>query len=198
MAISERFDLGKLQARAEIEDVMKLWCRAVDRRDWGLVREVFHPDGQDDHGIYKGGVDGLIDWLKLRHSTITRSLHYITNMLIEFVDDDNALVETYSLAMQRYPSEGAETRKAIAGGGNIGGDPFDILMFGRYVDQFQRRDGAWKIYRRKVVFDGSIMFPLPSSGGPQLSPDWEIGQRDGSDLIWRLRSELGIAGDFGG
>lgn len=198
MTIKQTFDLEKLAARAEIQHVMNLWCRAIDRRDWGLAREVFHPDAHDDHGIFRGDVDGLIAWGKQRHSTIDRSMHFATNMTIEFADDDNAIAETYSLAIQRYPSEGGETRKAIAGGADIGDNPFDMVISGRYVDHFQRRDGEWKIFRRTVVFDNSMLFPVPSSGGAQINPDWETSHRDGSDFIWRLREKMGISGSFGG
>lgn len=198
MASEQTFDLKKLQARAEIQHVMNLWCRAIDRRDWGLIREVFHPDGYDDHGIFRGNVDGLVAWATQRHSTITRSMHFATNMLIEFTDDDNALVETYSLAIQRYTSEGGETRKAIAGGADVGDNPFDMVISGRYVDHFQRRDGKWKIYRRTVIFDNSMLFPVPSTGGSQINPDWEVAQRDGNDFIWRIREKMGIPGGFTG
>jgi hypothetical protein len=180
-----------LAARAEIQDVMFRWCRAVDRRDWDAVREVFHPDGYDNHGIFRGNVDGLIAWLTERHSTIQSSMHYSTNMLIEFVDADNALAETYSMAMQRYPSAGAKTRQAITGGVDVGEQPFDMLMFGRYLDHYQRRNGEWRIFRRTVVFDNSRMMPVPEDGA-KLNDDWSISARDGSDPLWAARKAFGL------
>lgn len=191
------FSLDRLRSRAQIQDLMHRWCRAVDRKDWAVVREVFHPEGTDDHGIYRGGVDGLIAWLSGRHETIERSMHQIGNMLIEFSDDDNALVETYSLAIQRYSAEGSQTRSAIAGGASVGAQPFDMLMFGRYVDHFQRRDGAWKILSRTVVFDNSTMFPIPENS-PKLGDDWAISRRDGGDPLWALRAKLGLGPNFRG
>jgi hypothetical protein len=31
--------------------------------------------------------------------------------------------------------------------------PFDMFVGGRYLDEFEERDGEWRIVRRKVVFD---------------------------------------------
>jgi hypothetical protein len=62
-----------------IQDVLYRYARGVDRRDWELVRSVYHPDATDDHGGYRGGVDGLLDYLRARHEHIEQSLHVITN-----------------------------------------------------------------------------------------------------------------------
>jgi SnoaL-like domain len=181
----------RLAARAEIQDVMLRWCRAVDRCDWNAIRAVFHPDGHDNHGIYQGNVDGLIAWLSERHKTITRSMHIVGNMLIEFADDDTALVESYTLALQRYAAGGAQTRAAISGGTRAADGEFDMLMSGRYVDEFRRRNGAWKVQNRTVVFDNSTIFPVPL-GAPKLGDDWAVSTRDANDPLWAIRRRLGL------
>jgi hypothetical protein len=191
MANDHAFDQAEIAARAEIAHVMNCWCRAVDRCDWSGVRDVFHPDGHDDHGLYKGNIDGLISWLQERHRTITRSMHLIGNMLIEFADDANALVETYSFALQRYAADGADTRKAIAGGADLIDEEFDMLISGRYVDHFVKREGRWRILKRHVVFDNSQILPLPKNRA-ELSNDWFVSIRDRTDPLWALRAKLGI------
>ena len=84
MADEQDFTLPDIAARMEIIHVMNRWCRAVDRCDWEAIRDVFHPDGHDDHGIYKGDVDGLIAWLSERHKTISRSMHLMGNMPVSY------------------------------------------------------------------------------------------------------------------
>jgi hypothetical protein len=163
----------------------------VDRRDWAAICDAFHPDGYDNHGIYKGDIDGLIAWLNERHETISRSMHLVGNMLIEFADDDNAMVESYTLVVQRYNPGGSETRNAIAGGGDLGEASFDMLMVGRYVDHFQRRDSNWRVFRRTVIFDNSQMLPVPAEG-PKMGPEWTVSARDGSDPLWDMRRSLGL------
>jgi hypothetical protein len=144
--------------------VLFRWCRAIDRRDWPGVRDVFHPECYDDHGIYKGGVDGLIAWLTERHESIPHSTHLLGNILIEFPATDGALAESYCLAIQRYGPGGEATKAAITGGAASGDDPFDMVVNGRYLGRFERREGRWRILHRTTVFDSSMILPVPTNG----------------------------------
>nr|WP_295469318.1 nuclear transport factor 2 family protein [Mesorhizobium sp.] len=192
MSHSNELSAARLADRAAIHDAMLRWIRAVDRREWSLVKEAFHPDAHDNHGIYQGDLKGLVAWLSERHETIPHSSHVVSNMLIEFAGDDVAVVETYCVAYQRYGSGGANTRRDITGGADTGDAQFDMMINGRYVDRFERREGVWKIAHRTVIFDNSMMFPVPA-GGPKLNPDWPIGTRDRSDPIWKLRAAAGLS-----
>jgi hypothetical protein len=66
-----------------------------------------------------------------------------------------------------------------------------MLIFGRYVDRFNRRNGEWKIYRRVTVFDNPIMFDVPPNGA-KMGPNWTVGKRDQSDTIYSLKNELNL------
>ena len=55
--------LDDLIDREQIRDVIYRYARGVDRRDYELVRSCYHPNATDDHGSYKGDVDGFITWL---------------------------------------------------------------------------------------------------------------------------------------
>ena len=51
-------DLRRLADERAIERRLVDYCRGVDRGDAALVASVYHPDGTDDHGSFKGlGVD---------------------------------------------------------------------------------------------------------------------------------------------
>ena len=180
--------------RMAIADVMYRWCRAVDRKDWDAVDDCFHPEATDNHGIYNGDIPGMKAWLMERHESIVGSSHYISNMLIEFVSPERAVVESYALAYQRYPAapDSDKTRSDITGGAasESSGD-FDMLINGRYVDLFEKRDGEWRVLERTVIFDTSMMLPVPA-GGAQLDPSWPIGRRDATDPLWRVRKEAGL------
>lgn len=187
----------RLADRAQINDAMLRWCRGVDRRDIGLVRSAFHPDATDSHGQYEGGVDGLVEWIRNRHRTISMSMHLVTNMTIEFVDDDLALVETYCIAAQRYSAateEGRAVVTAMSGGRerSTAGDT-DMLAFARYLDEFERRDGAWLIARRAVVHDRVGMDDVPDDA-PQPGDGWVVGTRDPDDPVLARRVALGLGG----
>ncbi|MSW28497.1 MAG: nuclear transport factor 2 family protein, partial [Actinobacteria bacterium] len=68
-------ELRSLVERQKICDVLARYARGVDRREWNLVSDAYHPDAFDDHGGYKGGVPGLLEWLERRHATIEQSMH---------------------------------------------------------------------------------------------------------------------------
>lgn len=185
------YDIQQLQDRAEIQDLIYKWCRAVDRCDWELARSLFYPDCIDNHGLFRGDRDQLIAWLAERHQRVTQSMHLVGNILIEFVDADKALVETYVVGYQRYPDGDRATRIAILGEemGSRSGE-LDMVLPGRYVDTVERRDGVWRIAARTTVFE-SISARLVE-GGPQIADDWERARRDDQDFICRRRRELGL------
>ena len=51
----------------------------------------------------------------------------------------------------------------------------------RYVDQFERRAGVWKIARRVCVFDWQRMDPVPP-GSNRFGPTFVLGSTDGSSF----------------
>jgi len=183
----------RLADRAQIQDMMYRWCRAIDRLDLDAVRDVFHPGAIDSHGIYNGEVEGLINWLRDRHQTITFSMHSISNMLIEFAGPDTAIVESYCTATQRYPAEAKAALAQLSGG--VEGKPgvgIDVIAICRYVDRFERRKGEWKVAARTVVFDSTMMYEY-SPDGPKMGPGWTVGKRrNRDDFVYKARAEVGL------
>ena len=184
---------ARLDDRFQIEQLMRRWARAVDRRDWPLVRTVFHPDAVDDHGMYKGGIDGLLDWLEARHQWISMSMHVLGNTTIEFVGADLALCESYVVAYQRYDAQpGADPVhiKAALGERVEPVDlPIDAVMPARYVDEVTRRGNVWRISNRVTVFEGRYF--LVADNAP-LDPTWTVGRRDNGDPLHAARFRLGL------
>ena len=154
---------------------------------------MFHADAIDNHGAYTGGVDGLIDWIRERHSKIPFSMHKLGNMLIEFSGPDEAIVETYCLAIQRYPSDARESLVALVGEISEGEGACDLLIACRYIDRFVRREGAWRIQERTVAFDSTMMIDAPASALSPSAPQWETGSRDSHDVIFRHLRSAGVS-----
>ena len=126
-------------AHIEITQVLYRYCRGVDRGDRELIRSVYHPDASDDHGSWKGAGVDFADYIvdSMDGATIAAQ-HQITNTLIE-VDGDSAACESYFLAFHPTRDQAGDETLAIAAG--------------RYLDRFERRDGAWRIADRRVVLD---------------------------------------------
>jgi len=186
--------LERIQDRMEIQNVLYRYARGVDRRNWDLVRSIYHPDAYDDHGNYKGGVDGFIESLVKRHATIEQSLHVLANCIIEFDSADGALVETYFSSYQRLMPEAGDARQDYLRGQPVADhEAAERTVFGRFIDRFTRRNGEWRVARRKVVFEVYRGAPAPAGGG--LNSNWAVARRDGQDPLELARAELGFGAE---
>lgn len=169
-------DIRLLCDRECIRDVLRRYVRGVDRKDWDLVRGAFHPDAFDDHGPYKGGVDGFLTMVQERHRAISQSIHMVTDSFIEFADEANALVESSYLVYQTVHSEPA------------GRDVEEHDVIGRYVDHFRLVEGEWRIQHRIVVVE---QFRVARRDGIRAVPTgWRTAERDGGDVVQRERVRL--------
>lgn len=147
-------NVDDLMAREQIRDVIYRYARGVDRRDFDLVRSCYHPGATDDHGPYKGGVDGFIPWLERQLARWSVTSHTMANVLIE-LHGDRARVETYAVAYHRtVPRENKPLQDVTAGV--------------RYVDDMTNIDGSWAISRRVVVSDWVRVDDVPDGS---VNPD---------------------------
>ncbi|MCW2855512.1 MAG: aromatic-ring-hydroxylating dioxygenase beta subunit [Marmoricola sp.] len=131
--------LQRLVDKDEIRDVLYRFARGVDRHDFELIRSCYHDDAVDFHGVFDGSVSEYVDWAAENLPKFaTATTHHVSNVLID-VRGDNALCESYVLAAHRYTREN--------------GQRADFLCGARYVDQFQRRSGEWRIAHRQLLWD---------------------------------------------
>jgi hypothetical protein len=130
----------EIAAHIEIRQVLYRYCRGVDRGDEAMLRSVYHPGATDDHGAWKGmGEDFAAYIVGSMDRQSPGSQHHLTNILIE-LEQDAANVESYFLALHPYQSPESGTEKMA-------------FVGGRYLDRFERRNGAWRIAARQVVLD---------------------------------------------
>ena len=167
--------LQELIARLEIEDVLCRYARGVDRRDWALVKECYHPDAIDQHGEFVGDPDAFIEWVSERHASVPFSMHFLGNCLFEFESPDLAIVETYFIALQRRTTAAASPDCKPTG--------TDYEVFARYCDRFERREGAWRIAARQVVYDSTSTRPSTAHLRELVGV---LGRRDRADPIYRM------------
>jgi hypothetical protein len=130
--------LQELLDKEAIRAAVMRYCRGVDRLEPEMIRSAYHPDGYDDHGDLKGSRDEYVDALvPLLRSHYVSTSHNIANQLIE-IEGDRALSESYLIAVHVTESEGTQWQE---------------IVFGRYVDNFEKRDGEWRIAHRVCVID---------------------------------------------
>jgi len=176
--------LQRLIDKDEIRDVMARYCRGVDRGDWEAVRATYHTDAYDDHGDYKGDIDGFIEFAQSRTGGATQVMHFLGECLIEFATKDVAVAETYFFTAHTL---GAEAQRQYRTGGRDG--PVQLSHYGRYADRMERRDGVWRIAHRICIFETTR---LALGEVPSLGATWAKFSRSKNDPIFKLRAEVGI------
>jgi hypothetical protein len=180
--------LQRLADRAAIQDVMLRYCRGVDRREWELVRATFFADARDDHAEFHGTRDEYVAWISERHNQpgVRKSAHLLSNMLIEFASPEKAVVETcFTARLELAPDAGGHREMLSATGeGSVG-----VVVIGRYIDRFEKRNGEWRVARRRTVFDS---MRTEAVAGDARKPDWLLGTRDAQDPLHEARREAGL------
>jgi hypothetical protein len=141
--------IQRMLDKAEIRDVHLRYCRGVDRMDWDLVRSCYHLEATDDHGAYKGGIDGFIAWVSSGLPRFESTTHFTGNQLVE-VDGDSAWAEHYARV---YHRRGATFEAPAA----------DLIVNVRYVDRMERRDGEWRIASRVLIADSDRLDPVAAT-----------------------------------
>ena len=158
--------LEELEARTAIEDALKRFARAVDRQDWKAARELYHPDAFDDHGFVKAAPDPLIEHIAKLHVDQEHSMHFNTNVLIEFSSRDKAFVETYVLVLQRFPGR-------------------RVTAAARYLDRFECRAGDWRVVHRTLVFGDLVTEPMREPFS--FPPEFTVQKHSMEDPLYKLR-----------
>ena len=155
--------MARVVDQEEIRQVIYQYCRGIDRRQFDIVRRCYHDDGTDDHGNYRGGVDGFIDYATKELAIWETTTHFIGNVLIEPVGDQ-ARAESYAVATHRLAARGDRPAR-------------DFVAAVRYVDDFERRDGEWRIATRVCLVEWTRTDPVEAKGWtrpdsyPQPRPD---------------------------
>ncbi|MDE8653300.1 nuclear transport factor 2 family protein [Novosphingobium album (ex Liu et al. 2023)] len=161
--------IDEVIAEAEIRDVHLRFCRANDRRDEELMRGCFHPGAVIE--LHEPmDVDAFIALGRVILSKYTVTWHNTGNQLVE-VDGDAAWAEHYTISSHRIAADDS-------------GPERDFVAYGRYIDRMERREGAWRIARRKMLVDFTRTDALlPDDQG---LGSWG-GTRDRGDPSYALR-----------
>lgn len=183
--------LLELLAKQEITEVIHRYARAIDRMDEAMLRSVFHPGSRHRH-FYEGPssnpslpsrpgepadfVAFAMDVLRGHSSTH----HQLGNVLIELTGNDTATAETYFTAHHRMRPSGDPLAAP-----NAFDTPMDYFIGGRYLDRFERRDGAWRIVERIGMTDWARI-DAPASAVARAIPPDTIGRRAPDDMVYRF------------
>ena len=142
MSNVEQAELRELLDKQACSELVARYSRALDWLDDDALKTVFWPDAEIDFGFFKGRGDQFsIAVMKVEHS-LARRWHMTTNPIVK-VSGDVAEGESYGLAAGVAIRDGRAVHNIFAG---------------RYLDQFTRRGGEWRIARRVYVADWQRSF----------------------------------------
>jgi SnoaL-like domain len=131
-------DVQELLDEYALRKLVHGYCRAVDRGDLDTVRDLYHPDAEDSHGSFSSGaVEVFLSTLAQTRPYIRSMQHHVTTTNFA-ISGDIAEGEVYSIATHSFAASGGET---------------EVVVGGRYLDKYEKRDGVWKFTTRSIVTD---------------------------------------------
>lgn len=148
-------ELAQWRAERAITRVIQSYARAVDARDFGVVRDCFFPDARIHYGDwFEGDLEAAIEFLVDSVPRLQSTLHIFGAPWIELdLAAGTAAVETYAVNSAVYvPDADGVSMQNVSGT--------------RYQDRFDCRDGQWGILTRRN--QRAWAHNLPETGEPLM------------------------------
>lgn len=164
-----------LEDKDAIRDILAAYAHAIDRRQWGMMEALFHPDAVFAFGPVQGGWRDFVGQARAIIEPCVATHHQLGQMLIVPGHDGGAIAETYMTAMHivppDYPVPQVFPPRA---------EDYSAVIAGRYVDHLVRYEGGWRIMRRTGIYDWREFREI---GPANLSdvPQEARGSHDSSD-----------------
>jgi hypothetical protein len=165
---------GLLDKQA-IAEVLDRYARGCDRADEALLRSCFHANATHHHGQFEG-TSAEFCTLAMNIILATRlEKHQVSNVLIE-LDGDRAVVESHYVAYHRQVNRRTSAEE-------------DMFSGGRFIDRFERRNGAWRIAARVGLIDYERFEAVTERGFRNLVPA-QKSRRQPDDELYTLLPSL--------
>ena len=133
------YSVSQLVDLEAIRDVARRYSRGVDRLDGELMKSAYWPDATDDHGVFVGNAWEFVERCMSSHLRWRSTMHCIFNHTVDLDPDGvRARGELYNVSY-------LFARDA----------PTADTWFGRYLDDYERRDGEWRILQRVCVHEAT-------------------------------------------
>jgi ketosteroid isomerase-like protein len=159
-----------------LRKLVHAYCRAVDRGDLATLRELYHHDATDAHGAFSTGTDDdFLGRLAASRPYIRTMQHNITTVNFA-IDGKTAEGEIYTIATHTFSAKDRDV---------------DVVIGGRYLDKYEKRDDTWKIIERAIVTDWAhINDPSRVDVSHPITRDTLKGSPDAEDPSHRFFSLL--------
>jgi ketosteroid isomerase-like protein len=175
--------LDRLESRAEIAEIVALYCKACDDRDVPLLRSLFTPDAvvrSKDGVMVSEGIDSVMEMYRGRFEVLGLSVHWTHDHILRFddADPDRATGEVFGHAESH--------RNGVS-----------LVASLRYEDSYRRVDGRWKFAERILAFAYYVpVTEYPEALGDSLRQR-AYGDRRPADYPESLESWTGWRAHYG-
>jgi ketosteroid isomerase-like protein len=159
-----------------LRKLVHAYCRAVDRGDIDALRDLYHHDAVDDHGAFStGSVEEFFEQLVASRPYLRAMQHHITTANFA-IRGDEAEGESYNIAVHTLVGKGRDV---------------DLVIGGRYLDKYEKRDGIWKLLERTIVTDWArVTDPSSMDMSHPITADTLKGTLDENDPSYQFFSLL--------
>ncbi|MAE05932.1 MAG: hypothetical protein CMH76_06335 [Nitrospinae bacterium] len=142
-------DEARLHAAADKSEILEVAMRSHvcrDTGDWDTLKTCFHPDGRLTVSWFSGNAHDFIESSRNMmggHHTGDSQKHFAGNPRVS-LSGDRAVCEYYLTLNQRRTINVYE---------------FDFQTWSSVVDLFERREGAWRVLARTMIYEKDRMDP---------------------------------------
>ncbi len=143
----------------EIMSVIQNWALWRDSGEWDKLRTTVHRDAIMTATWFHGRFDEFIEAARASWRKHSRSQHSLGGTTVE-LNRTRAIAQTRMTILVRSELDGLEV---------------DITCHGRFFDRVEKRNGAWRIARRSVIYEMDRIDPVRP--GSRLALDPEVLRR---------------------
>ncbi len=149
--------LQELLDKQAIQELIARYSRTLDWVDDAGQADCYWPDAAIDYGFFKGTAADFVPVVMAVERSTGRRWHLLSSLTVKLTSATTAEGECYGIALGFRREDEAEPYR-----GNMYG--------GRYLDQYEKRDGEWRISSRRYIMDWTMAMP----DQPDASPNAEF------------------------
>jgi hypothetical protein len=148
----------QLLDKQAIAEVLQRYSRTLDWLDDKGQAGCFWPDAPIDYGFFTGSAAEFVPVVMQIERASQRRWHFLSLPSIRLHSPERASVECYGMATGIRRHEDGTWSGGLYGG--------------RYLDEFEKRAGEWRIAARRYVMDWHL--PLENQPGDEPNPDFPL------------------------
>lgn len=149
-----RVSTADLQDQFAISALMQAWALARDTGDWEGLRATAHPGAAITTTWFDGSFEVFVEACRASWTGGSRSQHVLGGTGAQ-IEGTRAIVQTRMSINLRSRLDGIEV---------------DAVCLGRFFDRVEKRDGAWRIVKRCVIYEKDRIDPVEPRAEIALDP----------------------------